>query len=246
MTPYATAADRARALYRIPTAPRRNRTLEICHGRDPLLWHGPWPGEGHVACVVGAAAPAAGGAGIGCVSAALGAALPVAPQSFDLVILHRTLDDLSDLSMAALAPKRFDAQDFLLQVADALAPGGLVAGCVQNRASLPGIVRTAQRAFGIGRAQAAEFHFSPRGLRRMLACAALGEIRIFSLLPHSDAPLKLIDSDATVSRLAFRRELDARRRHLGRAAFALRRLAVELGGYRHLEPSRFFWASKTC
>ena len=57
---------------------------------------------------------------------------------------------------------------------------------------------------------------------------------------------KLIDSDATVSRLAFRRELDARRRHLGRAGFALRRLAVELGGYRHLEPSLFFWAYKTC
>ena len=244
MTPYATAADRARALYRIPTAPRRNRTLEICHGRDPLLWHGPWPGEGHVACMIGAATPRAAGNGIGSVSTALGAALPVAPHSFDLVILHRTLDDLSELSSAA--PKRFDAQDFLLQVAGALAPGGLVAGCVQNRASLPGIVRTAQRAWGIGAAKAAEFHFSPRGLRRMLASAALAEIRIFSLLPHCDAPLKLIDSDATVSRLAFRRELDARRRHLGRAAFALRRLAVELGGYRHLEPSLFFWAYKTC
>ena len=34
MTPYATATDRARALYRIATAPTRNRTLEICNGMD--------------------------------------------------------------------------------------------------------------------------------------------------------------------------------------------------------------------
>ena len=241
MTPYATAAERVRALYRIPTAPLRNRTLEICAGRDPLLANWRWPGEGHVCCVVGASA-LPDGAGTTLIATGLDAPVPFAAQSFDLVILHRTLDDLA----AAAGRNRFDAQSFLTQVAGVLTPGGLVAGCVQNRASLPGIAHWAAQALRMRASGGTSFRFSLQGLRGMLSRASLADIRTFRLLPDGDAPLKLVDVDPTVTRFAFRRELDARRRHLSSMAFSARRLAVEVGLYRYLEPSIFFWAYKPC
>ena len=106
MTPYATPADRARALYRLPTAPRRNRTLEICQAHPPLLAGGRWPGEGHVSCVVDAAPTAALPVAAGSTLASLrsGAQLPFGRQSFDLVTSFRFFGNAQHELRAAVLP----------------------------------------------------------------------------------------------------------------------------------------------
>ena len=225
MTPYATAADRARALYRIPSAPARNRTLEICHGREPLLPGQRWPGVGHAFVMTAddAARPA----------------LTFEPQSFDLVILHRTLDDLA---AAAQPGAVFNVQGFLQQVSSLLTPGGLLAGCFQKRDALRSIVQLLRPH----QSSAARSHWSTQALRRMLVGAGLSGIKTFGVLPDADSPLKLIDDDGSVSHFAFMREIAVRRRQLSLPAYAARRLAVELGLNRRMESAVFFWAYKPC
>ena len=254
MIPYANPVDRARALYRIPTAPKRNRTLEICHGREPLLSEFNWPGEGHFACVTGAAAEPGGGQpnmGNRPAFAALTSfadRLPFAAKSFDLVILHRTLDDLAAAS--ELQPAGFDAAAFLNQVVDVLAPGGLVAGCVDNRYGLKRALRKLSRRWrgDAARSEVADSDaaFSLGTLRALLVGAQLSDIRLFTLLPDCDAPMKLVDADAGISKLAFRRELEAQRHCLSPSAYLARRVAVELGLARHVESAIFFWGYRAC
>lgn len=254
MIPYANPLDRARALYRIPTAPQPNRTLEICHGREPLLSEFNWPGEAHRACVTGAAAePGGGQPNLGRRPAfasltSFADRLPFAAKSFDLVILHRTLDDLAAAS--ELHAARFDAAAFLNQVVDVLAPGGLVAGCVDNRHGLKRALRKLSRRWlgGASRSEAADpaAAYSLSTLRALLVGAQLSDIRLFTLLPDCDAPMKLVDADAGISKLAFRSELEAQRHCLSPSAYLARRVAVELGLARHLESAIFFWGYRAC
>jgi SAM-dependent methyltransferase len=243
MAPYASSIDRARALYRIPTVPARNRTLELCCRREPVVLARPWRGSEHACCTIGAPALTE----YACSESAgrfhqadLTAPLPFALQSFDLIVLHRTLDDLAASSQGGM----FDAQKFLAQLAKVLAPGGVVAGCLQNRHSLPSIVSRAAQRLGMT-APLEPPACSARELREALERAGLVDVRIFSLLPSSDSPLRLVDSDPRISRLMFRHEVNAGRSHF--LPFLMRRLAVELGLYRGLlTRSLFFWAYKPC
>jgi hypothetical protein len=213
MIPYANPADRARALYRIPTAPRRNRTLEICHSRESLLSGFAWPGDGHRCLAIGDVAQAL--------------ALPA--ESFDLLILHRTLDDL----MAASS--RFDAARFIGDCVELLVPGGLIAGCIDNR-------NDPRRRLG----RRAATRFSPQRIQRLLDNAGLDETRLFNLLPNCDAPMKLVDIDPATSRIAFRRELQTERRYMSRPAHLARHIVIESGLSRHIESSIFFWGYRPC
>ena len=242
MTPYASPIDRVKALYRIPTAPARNRTLEVCCAGGPLVLAGPWRGEGHACCTIGATAegPDVSVAASGLHCADLGDSLPFESQSFDLVVLHRTLDDLAATSPGDTAR----GEHFLAQVAGLLAPGGVVAGCLQNRDRLLLIARRAASKLGVA-PPARRAAYSVRDLKRMLERAGLVDIRVFSLLPNCESPLRLIDIDPKVSRLMFRHELNAGRGQL--LPFVAKRLAVELGLYRRLVTRAFFfWAYKRC
>ena len=222
MTPYAEAADRVRALYRIPTAPSRNRTLEVCHGRQALLPGQRWPGVGHAWAQV-----------------APGGRLEYPTQHFDLIILHRTLDDL-----AAASAGDFDAGAWLQQVATLLVPGGLLAGCIHRRDGLRALTRRVLRR-GAAAAEPAVF-WSVAELRRMLAAAGLVRARSFILLPGADAPLKLVEDDPQVARFAFGREVEVQRRHLSATGLQVRQLAVRLGLAQRLEAAVFFWAYRPC
>jgi hypothetical protein len=231
-TPYADPADRVRALYRIPSTPFRNRTLEICHGREPLLPGHRWPGEGPPTEVV---IPDDG--------TPLAKLAQWAPQSFDLIILHRTLDDLASAARGA-AP--FDAQAFVDHVASLLVPGGVVAGCVHKRDRVRSTLSRAVHWWRNAPSTAVPSHWSVSALRRMLVLAHLSQIRTFTLLPQTDAPLKLVDDDRRVARFAFHHEADVMRRYLSATAFQVRRLAVACDLPRRWEPAVFFWACKPC
>ncbi|CAN5730798.1 hypothetical protein BH11PSE8_BH11PSE8_06330 [soil metagenome] len=225
MIPYANPADRARALYRLPTAPARLRTLEIRHAREPLLQGAIWPGGPASQCVIASPADTR--------FASPTDSELFAGQSFDLVILHRTLDDLSAAGESTKTP--FDAGAFVGRVAALLTPGGLLAGCVTNRFD--------RKTLAPGRPRGAH---SLGSLRGMLAAARLTDVRLFNLLPDCDSPLKLVDADPGLSRLAFRRELEGEREYMSAPAYLARRLVVELGLSRHLESAIFFWGYRAC
>lgn len=244
MTPYASPLERAKALYRLPTAPVRNRTLEFGCGRKPVVLAGAWRGVGHAFCAIGAAAEdeiVVSEHSNLIRQADLSASFPFASQSFDLVVAHRTLDDLAVLSKGA----PFDTQRLLAQIEGWLAAGGVVAGCVQNRDNALSAARRAAHRLGMAAPTGRDAGYSVHDLGCMLKQARFVDIRMFSLLPDCESPLRLIDIDPRVSRVMFRHELNAARLPL--MSSVVRRMAVELGLYRRLlTRAIFFWARKRC
>lgn len=240
--------DRARFLYRIPTAPNSNRTLELYHAGEPLLGAGDWPGIDKTICRVGADRLA------GSLEESSGTdrspthldwrmPLPFVNQSFDMVILHRVLDDL-----AALPDKerhKFNPALFLENVSTALAPGGIVAGCVDNRWSLKALTQKLKHLASPAHGTIPTRFFTLRNLNKALSNAGYSDIRLFTLLPNCSAPSKLIDTDPVVSRMAFRNELKITHHVSLTPGYLVRRAMVELGMNRLLEDSIFFWASKS-
>ena len=246
--PHERPISRARTMYRIPTAPGNNRTLELHHTREPILAGFNWPGEGAVShrLAIGresTAGPRPDGAG-DLHHSDYRAHLPYSDGSFDLVILHRTLDDLA--SSALQHGMAFAADPLLAQVARVLAPGGLVAGCVDNRTSLKFLTRRALRLVRGAGLPPPSSHFTLHGVRQLLRAAAFTDIRLFTLLANCDEPLKLVDVDPRLSRIAFRHELQIARPSWSLAGYVARRLAVELGLYPYLEESFCFWGYKPC
>ena len=248
---YETATCRARALYRIPTAPNSNRTLELHHARASLLSDFAWPGT-HTSCLLdignslqpGATpVPPATPGGNRC-HANYRDPLPFANSSFDLVVLHRTLDDLANASRQI--GQVFDSAAFLERVAQVLVPSGLVAGCVDNLAGLKSLVRRAKQLTRRSKAIPAALHFTLGSIRTLLNAGSFSDVRTFTLLPSCADPLRLIDTDPKVSRIAFRHELQIARQTWSHPGYLARRLAVELGIYPDLEESIFFWAYKRC
>jgi hypothetical protein len=212
MNPYEPDISRVRAMYRLPLAAGRRRVLELRFDAAPVL------ADAVEAQVTDAEAP-----------------LPFDAASFDLVVLHETLDRLA--AAGALA-HRDAAVAFVERVGRLIAAGGSVAGCVENRSALARAGRPPHADGGRGAT------FSLRRCRAMLVRAGYRDVQLFSVLPHAGSPLRLINADADLSRIGFRRELDAIRASLGALAYAARRLAVELALNRHREQSILFWARR--
>ena len=245
---YEFAADRARFLYRIPTAPNSNRTLELYHAGAPLLGVGDWPGIDKTFCRVGADRPTGSPEGSSCTDRSLThldcrRPLPFTNQSFDLVILHRVLDDLA--ALPEVEGRGFNPALFLENVSTVLAPGGIVAGCVDNRWSLTALTQKLKHLASPAHGALPMSLFTLRNLNKALSSAGYSDIRLFTLLPNCSAPSKLIDTDPVVSRIAFRNELKITHQVSLTPGYLVRRAMVELGMNRLLEDSIFFWASKS-
>ena len=250
MNHYEAAEDRARLLYRFPMVPDQRRTLEIYRLGEPLLRDCEWTGSSRTFFHIGASVPSRAKESQSLqgqeldLTDSLGT-LPFADQSFDLVVLHRTLDELT--TPALRNGTAFNPSTLLKNIYPLLAPGGIVAGCVNNRWHLTSLASELIR-LGTRRSNAeSKAQFSLRGLRRALSGSGYQEVRLFTLLPNISTPYKLIDTDPAISRLAFRQELEVMRHHIRFSpAYFVRRVAVELGLNRQFEESLFFWATKPC
>jgi hypothetical protein len=229
MTSYADSIDRVRLLYRLPTAPGPGRTLEVRREGVPPLF-GAAVGPSDASWELESAAP-----GI--------PALPFAPRSFDMAVLHRTLE-----AVAARGRRHGNEEitALLRAIADVLVPAGLVVGCVQNPRSLWALSSALRRRFGGGASASGDWE-SPTVSELGAALAASGytDARFFSLVPDCDEPMRLIDADPVIARSVVRRELQPMRGHL--LLYLFKRLVAEAGVYpRLLTRGVLFWAYRRC
>ncbi len=242
---YRSSLSRASALYRIPTALTGGRTLELLHRRSPLMAAA--GSETQTVLFNVGVHPLSGSPQVSRTDSDLqdySSPLPFDESSFDRVLVHRTLDDLAQASRERNVS--FNEQGFLGQIARALVPGGMVAGCIDNRVGLKSLLRRVKRKFSSFAHPATSGHFSPSGLRNALEAADFVDIHLFVLLPNCDEPLRLVDTDPRISKALFRHELLAARQLWSPFGYFVRRIAVELGIYSRFEESIFFWAHKRC
>jgi hypothetical protein len=176
------------------------------------------------------------------------AALPFQDGSVDVVVLHRTLDDVS--ALARRQGRTFVMRDFLSQIARILAAGGLVVGCVENRYGLEHILRGVKRRAGLaGDADTGSSLCRPLSVpacRRALAAAGFEEIRLFSMLPGADSPSRLLGIESGWSRRACMRHAEALRPLVGSSSYFVWRTLAELGISQYLGAATFFWGRKGC
>ena len=244
MTPYSSPVERARALYRIPGPVAPGRVLEVCLGREPLLSFGPRDT---------ATTRRISGGGHGIRDDAFrwhrhsshdeaSDRPPPDGESFDLVVLHRTLEDLGARRKLGVI---CDERGLLEQTARLLAPGGLIAGSMSNVGNVSSIVWLLTPRFRRSSIHGQRADFSVRELGCLLETSGLTDVRIFRLLPDCDSPLKLVDIYPKLTRMMLRHELNVGR--VRRVPFLLKRLAVELGIQGEFRrQSVFFWARKPC
>jgi len=180
--------------------------------------------------------------------AAYDAPLPFAADTFDLVILHHTLDELA--SVLSQRSSQQVAEDCLRRVAHVLRPGGLVVGCGLNRSSpraLCGLNRSSPRAWcERPRATRRVRALGVYSCRNVLHRSGFAEAEVFNLLPGLDNPRGLSSVDAQASRITFRRALEASRASLGTAGYLARRIVVGLSLNRFIENVLFYWGYKPC
>lgn len=240
-----------RALYRIPAVPTRRRAIEFTVGRPPYVLQATWPGERAVACFLGDSKEltslALSGVDSDCevFTTELGAEIPLARGSFDLAILHRTLDDLR--AHATRFGPRFDAGKFLARIVPLLAERGVLAGCVRNRYALKGHTAGAQVD---GRAPSGRDEHDNRGwlsvpaCRSLLSRAGLSDIDLYGLYPDDYRPVTLRHLDADAFAWTSDRSVRERQVTLGHRGYLARRLYAAAGLSRFLPPVIFFSASK--
>jgi hypothetical protein len=236
---------RLRAIYRIPTTADTQRVLELHVGEHGPVVDATWPATSVVSCrlVDDAMAPSASTVGIepGFQSCDCGwaAPLPFPPGSFDMVVLHFTLDDL-----AAAAGSRGTAagvDEWLRRVAQVLRPGGIVAGCAANATS-----PAARRGRGAGARRGGRPTMSVLTCAEVLGSAGFVGIQVFNLIPDAAEPRAIVASDRVMSRRAFAHEIQSVRESLGFAGLLVRRAMLRLSLHRLVEPAMFYWGTRGC
>ena len=220
MKPYEEDISRVRAMYRIPTAPAPDRVLELVGGAECVLEGFAWPGAAAVTMSLSrVATDLSGTSGSG--------RLPFDSGSFDRVIAHRGFGSGAD----AVTPR---------EVFRVLGSAGIFAFTACN-ASVAAWVRSARPTAGVNASRPSH---DAHGCRTLLRGAGFRDIAVFTVVPHVDAPLRLIDTSARLSRVGFRRELEATRARLSAPAYLLRRAIAELALNRFLEGSLVAWGRK--
>lgn len=246
MKPYQSGAARLRAIYQVPTPPGRGAVLELHTSDGGRVVDDQWPADVLVSCRLASTVShpwsvSASKARPHTCDASYDEPLPFAPGSFDMVILHRTLDGLA--SACRQRRPRQVADDWLRQVASTLRPGGLVVGCCRNRTS-PRSWFSRSGAASSSVAQVTALSVASCG--KALLKAGFCKPRVFNLLPDSENPRSLAAVEASTSKRAFRHALDATRGSVNLPGYLVRLLVVELALNRFVEENVFFWGYKPC
>jgi SAM-dependent methyltransferase len=245
MKPYHSGIARLRAIYQLPTPAGNAAVLELHLSERGRVVDSQWPAELVVSCRL--AATVSRPWNVSSIKtrhheceASYHQPLPFAPQTFDVVILHHTLDELA--SAFRQTSSRQIAEDWLRQIVSIIRPGGVVVGCGLNRTNPGSWLRNAGLASATAPARALGI-VSCKGL---LVRVGFDEPRVFNLWPDSTEPSTIASVDRVASKRAFRYELESRRAALNLPGYLARRVLVELGLNRFLEETLFFWGYKPC
>jgi hypothetical protein len=81
---------------------------------------------------------------------------------------------------------------------------------------------------------------------RALAAAGFKDIRLFNMLPDSDAPRRVMSIETSWSRSECKRQVEGMRGLVGPSSYAMWRILAELGVSQYLGTATFFWGRKAC
>jgi len=230
----------------MPAAARRCRILELCFGTQSLFDDGTsTAGDLAITCFLGRSSlparrgPTAVGSLFACI-ADYRQRLPFAAGSFELVFIHDGLDRL--VCADSHLRRREGLVELLARIGDVVVPGGVFVASAGNR-SWPS--RWKRLAFGTRtEAALAPTAFSVYSCRDLLERCGFSGVQVFNVVPSHHSPLRLINTDADLSRVGFRRELETIRPYLAWPRYLARRVLVELSLNRFLEESLLFWGHK--
>ena len=246
LRPYESASARLRAVYQLPVAVDGAAVLEL-HLRDHgRVVDGEWRARQVVSCRLvggGCGSPIANPltSRMQTCQASYNEPLPFAAASFNLVILHHTLDDL-----ATAFPQRRPRQvaaEWLGRIAPILAPGGVVAGCGRN-GSIPHCWSWWRGGTTSGFSEVAAL--GVHSCQSVLLGAGFRDVQVSNLWPDPQAPSSIAAVETEASRRAFRYALESSRASLSRSGYLVRRVVVELTLNRFLEQHLFYWGYRRC
>jgi SAM-dependent methyltransferase len=246
LRPYELASARLRAIYQLPAVLEHAAVVEFHLGDHGRVVDGEWPVDLAVSCrLVADGCPSSIAMPVSkrlhSCQASYNQPLPFHAASFDLAILHHTLDDL-----AAAFPQRRPrevADEWLIRIASILRPGGVVAGCGLN-ASSPRCWRWRKGGATSGTSDVAAL--GVRSCQGALLGAGYRDIQVCNLWPDPQAPSTIAAVEGEASRRAFRYALESSRASLSRSGYLVRRAVVELGLNRLLERHLFYWGRRPC
>jgi hypothetical protein len=154
--------------------------------------------------------------------------------TFDLVVLHRTLDRVFGAQDQEHAHRNSTA--LLKWAASLLSPAGALVGAVSNRYA-GWHPRFWRRSTTGGNAW-----FGAQRCEEMLMAASLERAEVFGIHPSADAPLTILSLQSQSYRQHALRELRRHAAAFGRAGYALRAIWHASGLGRHLHRDLMFWA----
>jgi hypothetical protein len=171
--------------------------------------------------------------------------VPFREGSFDILILHRILEELPEMWRGPGLASHVSG--FVSRASRVLVSGGLVAGCVTNRFSLAYNLNRLGASFRRLRRHAASparCSFSRSFLKGVLERAGLTDIELFWLFPDDQSPTLLFEDDRSSAKALWLRDLSRRRHKMARWRFLAERLVLELGPLNLRCESIFFWGRK--
>jgi hypothetical protein len=236
---------RLRAIYRIPTTADTERVLELHVGECGPVLDEAWPARSAVSCRLvdrAVAAPASAldlEPGFRTCEASLAGPLAFPAGSFDMAVLHLTLDDLATtLRSRPAAPV---VNEWLARVAGVLRPGGIIAGCAVNATSPMAWMGGARGARPRRHAL-----MSVLSCARVLGRAGFADVQVFNLIPDAAEPRAIVAAESKMSRRAFAHEIQSARESMGLAGYLVRRTMLQLSIHRLIEPVIFYWGTRRC
>jgi hypothetical protein len=241
MKPLESDISRIRAMYRLPTVAPIGRILELRINGSPVFDAVSHPGQSSITCFFAhqTQCTAITPQSLACI-ADYRKPLPFADSSFDLVVVHEGLHRLRE-AYPELRDKRALTQ-LMERMRAVLDDGGVLAGSVANWPAHRWSPKLGHASGNHERRSAHGMSFD--SCRRLLVDAGFSNVETFNVLPSVAAPLRLVNTRAQLSRIAFLRELEALRDHLDWPRYALRRLFVQLALNRYVEQSILFWGYK--